>query len=285
MTTVENYVKDNVKQQLLRVISQRSYQIAAFSAALVLTSGAGLLVAQTGETPTPARSTAAGVESNSDAPGRASRSHPARPSAPIAAPSPTLTETHAATKAPSTRSAPPKAPSAPPKAPATKLLDVDYQAQINFYYCGPAATRIALTARGVRYSQDAVAVRLNTTVNGTDSAQDTTRVLNALTTGHVYRTRWIQGGSATPGQITRLQADVVKSISGGYALVANIAGSAVDTAGGWHSFPGGHYVAVTGYRNSGRMVQIADPADPGNATYWMSTADLANWMATRGYSA
>jgi hypothetical protein len=33
-------------------------------------------------------------------------------------------------------------------------------------------------------------------------------------------------------------------------------------------------------------MKIADPADPqGDGTYWVTTANLADWMATRGYSA
>jgi hypothetical protein len=34
------------------------------------------------------------------------------------------------------------------------------------------------------------------------------------------------------------------------------------------------------------MVKIADPADPqGDGSYWVSTTTMANWIATRGYSA
>ena len=40
---------------------------------------------------------------------------------------------------------------------AERILGIDYQAQPNFYYCGPAATRIALSAQGKALSQDEVA--------------------------------------------------------------------------------------------------------------------------------
>ncbi|MGW0433462.1 C39 family peptidase, partial [Micromonospora sp. NPDC003197] len=30
---------------------------------------------------------------------------------------------------------------------------------------------------------------------------------------------------------------------------------------------------------------IADSANPNTATYWMDTDNLADWIATRGYSA
>lgn len=82
-------------------------------------------------------------------------------------------------------------------APTAKELSVDYQAQPNFFYCGPAATRIALTASGHAPSQDELAARLRTTVNGTDSAEDTTRVLNSLGGSDFYRTRSIPEETAT----------------------------------------------------------------------------------------
>jgi hypothetical protein len=31
-------------------------------------------------------------------------------------------------------------------------------------------------------------------------------------------------------------------------------------------------------------VKIADSADPNQASYWISTDALADWIATRGYS-
>ena len=68
------------------------------------------------------------------------------------------------------------------------------------------------------------------------------------------------------------------------AVVTNIAGSIVDTDGVRHSYPGGHYVAVVGYRDGGAQVKIADPAKPDNAMYWVDVDQVADWVATRGYS-
>ena len=166
-----------------------------------------------------------------------------------------------------------------------KELRYQYKAQENYYYCGPAAARIAASANGHTPSQDDMARKLGTTTGGTNSAEDTTRVLNATVKGDPYRTRMIPGGAATPAQMDRLQADVVAAITDGRGVVVNVAGSATDTDGGWHSFPGGHYVAVVGYQDEGRLVKIADSANPATASYWMSTIALANWAATRGYSA
>jgi hypothetical protein len=181
---------------------------------------------------------------------------------------------------------PPAPPQAPPPAPSSKVLDFTFQLQVNGYYCGPAATRIALTARGKTPSQDEVARSLGTTVYGTNSAEDTTRALNSMGDAPVYQTHTIPGGSATPAQMGQLQSDVVHAITNGYVVVANIVGNGLDLDGGWHGYGGGHYVTVVGYRDDGRTVKVADPANTnGDGTYWMTTINFANWMAHRGYSA
>ncbi|MBV1855563.1 C39 family peptidase [Catellatospora tritici] len=165
-------------------------------------------------------------------------------------------------------------------------LGYEFQWQQNGYYCGPAATRIALTARGYYYTQDYIASQLGTTTNGTNSAADTTRVLNSLGGTGFYETKWIPGNSATQAEINRLQWDVVYDIDRNYPLVVNVVGSAMDTDGDWHTYSGGHYLAVTGYSNDGWTVKIADSADAnGYGWYWMSTDRLAHWIALRGYSA
>ncbi len=145
--------------------------------------------------------------------------------------------------------------------------------------------RNALSAAGVARSQDALASQLGTTFAGTNSAEDTTRVLNAVVKGDPYETTMIRGGAASPAQMDQLQADVVTAVSDGRGVVVNVAGTVTDTDGRWHSFPGGHYIAVVGYKDSGRLVKIADSADASYPSYWLSTIDLANWAATRGYSA
>jgi hypothetical protein len=174
---------------------------------------------------------------------------------------------------------------AAPAAPAEKVLDHTFQLQPNFYYCGPAATRIALSVKGRLLSQDEIARKLGTDTGGTDSAHDITRALNDVLGSKVYQTREIPAYPATPAQMDQLQADAVRSISSGRALVTNIAGYATDQAGGYHDYGGGHYVSVVGYKDQGRSVKVADPANPnGDGTYWMSTISMANWIAARGYS-
>jgi hypothetical protein len=171
-------------------------------------------------------------------------------------------------------------------APPSAQISYSFQWQETGYYCGPAATRIALTGRGYYYSQSYIAGQLGTTVNGTNSAYDTTRVLNSLGETGFYETKMIPGQWATDAEIARLKWDVLYDIPRGYPLVANVVGTAVDTDGDAHSYGGGHYLAVVAYRDNGNTVKIADSADAnGYGWYWMSTTRLAHWIAMRGYSA
>ena len=166
---------------------------------------------------------------------------------------------------------------------AVKELDVQYKAQENYYYCGPASTRIALSAQDKTPSQDEVARHLGTTENGTNSAEDTTRVLEDLT-GEDYETTTIPDQAAAERHHDELQSDITETINDERAVVINIAGTVVDTDGVRHSYPGGHYVAVVGYRDGGEPVKIADPAKPDRGTYWVDVEQVAEWIATRGYS-
>ncbi len=168
--------------------------------------------------------------------------------------------------------------------PRDKAINVDYQPQTTFYYCGPAATQIAASAQGHNLSQDELAGKLGTTVNGTNSAADTTRVLNNVTGTNAYHTTSIPG-TPRQAQVDQVQADVMRSLNDGRAVVANIAGATTDVTGATHDFPGGHYLTVVGYHDNGGTVQISDPADVNGASnYWISTSNLAHWMATHGYS-
>jgi hypothetical protein len=165
-----------------------------------------------------------------------------------------------------------------------RQLKVDYEAQPNFYYCGPAAARNALSVQGKNIDVDAMAKIMGTTENGTNSINDITPVLNKETGKNVYRSVEIKDSKADDKQTDKMRADIVRTVDDGRALVANIAGTATDTNGGTHSFEGGHYIAVTGYHDGGNTVTIADSANPATASYDMSVDNLADWIATRGYS-
>jgi hypothetical protein len=285
-----------MKRQLRRLTTQRPYQVVVGSAAvLVLTTGAAALAAGVADAPTDQpRSTAVVAEPAPRLDDVASRAQ-ARVAVPVpASPSVTPTTSPSASPTPSPRATRAKArPTADPdlarrvvapKPPSSKLLRYDYQAQTTYYYCGPAAVRNALSAAGIERGQDDLAAQLGTTEMGTNSAEDTTRVLNAVVKGDPYRTRMF-AGTPSDAQVERLRADVVETVAAKRAVVANVAGDVTDLDGGWHSFPGGHYVAVVGYRDNGRTVRIADSADPSLPAYWVGVTTLANWIATRGYSA
>lgn len=254
------------------VTTHRTYRIAAASAIFLTVATSGALV-KSSDAPrvAPSEIPAAAQAMTVD---QAPKPEPAKPTPPAASkPAPP--------KAKPSNPAPARKPAPPPKA---KTLDYTYQGQPNSYWCAPAATRIALSARRLLPTQDALAAQLNTTVYGTDSAEDTTRVLNNLTKTNFYRTREIPGAVATPAEMDRLQADAVRAISNGYAIVANVVGAATLADGRWLDWPGGHYVAVVGYEDEGRILKVADPANPSVSSYSIGTIEMANWMAQRGYS-
>ncbi|MFI7157385.1 C39 family peptidase [Micromonospora chalcea] len=164
-------------------------------------------------------------------------------------------------------------------------LDVRYEAQPNFYFCGPAAARNALSVQGKNIDVHAMAREMGTTEAGTNSINDITPVLNKETGKDVYKSTEIPMDKARDrDKVDKLRADVVKTVDDGRAVVANIAGTATDTDGNAHSFEGGHYISVVGYRDGGKVVTIADSANPNQASYRMDVDELARWIASRGYS-
>lgn len=262
----------------------RVLPIAAAAAVLAVTVAVGVAVHASAPTPAADTQSLTSADPSRSGVAQAARDRQRTQAAPDAAVTPSKTRAGAAPSAAPSKPAPPAATT--PAAPAAKELAYRFAWQENFYFCGPAATRIALTAREMYPSQSEVAQSLRTTVNGTDSADDTTRSLNAYTKTSFYKSHYITGQSATQAEIDQMQADVVNAITNGYAVVANIAGSTVDDKGGSHSYPGGHYLTVVGYSNGGTTVKIADPADAlGVGYYTLTTAKLAHWVALRGYSA
>ncbi|MFD6649978.1 C39 family peptidase [Micromonospora chalcea] len=164
-------------------------------------------------------------------------------------------------------------------------LDVRYEAQPNFYFCGPAAARNALSVQGKNIDVHAMAKEMGTTEAGTNSINDITPILNKETGKDVYKSTEIPVDKARDrDKVDKLRADVVKTVDDGRAVVANIAGTATDTDGNTHSFEGGHYISVVGYRDGGKVVTIADSANPTQASYRMDVDELARWIASRGYS-
>ncbi|MEU7957486.1 MULTISPECIES: C39 family peptidase [Micromonospora] len=178
----------------------------------------------------------------------------------------------------------PAAVQADRKPAGERELKVDYEAQPNFYYCGPAAARNALSVQGKNIDVDTMAKHMRTTEDGTDSINDITPVLNRETGRDAYHSTEIRSSKADDKQTDTLRADIVRAIDDGRAVVANIAGTTTDTDGNAHSFEGGHYISVTGYHDDGRTVTIADSANPDTASYRITVDNLGDWIASRGYA-
>ena len=264
-------MKTNVRRWLPAVVQNRTNSALLGMAALALIGAAVAAPAATA-----GRTSTISAEAAADNIAAATGQKPASPDAQTAA----ADQAAAAAKA-----AADKETAILAAAPVAANLQTDVQLQPNYFYCGPAATRIALTAHGVAPTQDQVAQALGTTTSGTNSAFDITRVLNQALGAGRYQTTEIAGQRATPQQMDKLQRDIVLAINQGDPVVANIAGTMQDTAGEVHSYEGGHYLTVIGYADQGRTAVIGDPADAvGSPVYQLSTIDLANWIASRGYS-
>lgn len=151
-----------------------------------------------------------------------------------------------------------------------------FQVQQTGYYCGPAAVKVALSCRGIHIAQGALASALGTTTAGTDSSVDVVRVMNA-NVGPLYGMR----GAAVSLAPSTLAVELRRSIDAGYAVVANVVGTIHTQDGYAYPYPGGHYVALTGYDGPDDSVLVSDVAV---REYWASTADVARWIVGRGYS-
>jgi hypothetical protein len=187
----------------------------------------------------------------------------------------------------STASAAQSTTAVPPAPPANPEGSVGYafELQPTYYYCGPAATRVALSAHGKVFTEDQLAGMLGTTTSGTPSAFDITRVLNEQLGQNSYRTVELSQRRVSDNQIAQLKSDIVTTISQGDTLVANVIGDGTDVTGHQRSYANGHYLNVVGYSGSGDVAQIADSADANAPQYQISVDGLAHWIGSRGYSA
>ncbi|MGH3379132.1 MAG: C39 family peptidase [Actinoallomurus sp.] len=169
---------------------------------------------------------------------------------------------------------------------SVNTLAIDYQVQVTGYWCGPAATRIALSARISPPSQADLAAQLGTTTNGTDYIGQVTGVLNSdLGTGW-YETKNMPNDPPTQAQRDLLWNDVVLDINNNYPIVANIVAPPSNHPPGYPNETIYHYFTVIGYDDANRTVLIADPASfSGNQIYWLSFDQLATLIPPKGYAA
>ncbi len=170
-------------------------------------------------------------------------------------------------------------------AQAWKVLDVDYQIQSTGYWCGPAATRIALSARVAPPSQGTLASELGTTTNGTDWIGLITGVLNRRLEAQRYRTTEMPNDPPTPSQRDQLWSDIVLSIDNNYPVVTNIVAPPTNHPPGYPNTTIYHYFTVIGYNPLTSQVYIADPANFGGyQQYWLSFDQLATLIPPKGYA-
>ncbi|MEV0088127.1 C39 family peptidase [Saccharopolyspora sp. NPDC050642] len=177
------------------------------------------------------------------------------------------------------------APAVIVRANGEHVLDVDYQVQETGYWCGPAATRIALSARGIYRSQADLAAELGTHTGGTDWIGQVTRVLSGY--AGWYETKEMPNDPPTQAQKDLLWNDIVVDIDNGYPIVANIVAPPGNQPPGYPSDQTiYHYFTVIGYNDVDRTVLIADPASfSGNQIYWLTFDQLSTLIPPKGYSA
>jgi hypothetical protein len=167
-----------------------------------------------------------------------------------------------------------------------RVLKVQYEVQQTGYWCGPAATRIALSTKVNPPSQGALANELGTTVNGTDYIGQVTSVLNAHLGGGAYATRSLPSDPPTPEQKSQFWRDIVADIDNNAPIVANIVAPPGNHPPGYPNETIYHYLTIIGYNPDTREVFIADPASfRGNQLYWLSFDQLATLVPPKGYAA
>lgn len=164
-----------------------------------------------------------------------------------------------------------------------RTLNFTHRYQETGYWCGPAATQMVLSARGVSQSQSTLAAQLGTTTNGTDWIGQVTNVLRNYVGW--YETKEMPNDPPTQAQRDLLWHDITFNVDRGYGLVANIVAPASNHPPGYPNYTIWHYFAVMGYNPDDQSVFIGDSAGFGPATYWLSFNQLATLIPPKGYSA
>jgi hypothetical protein len=144
---------------------------------------------------------------------------------------------------------------------------------------------VALSAQGVYFEKESELYGpLETDEDGTDSIGGQVKpVLNRLLNTTFYEDKRISW-TPTGDEINLLKGDIKTDIDQNRLIVANVREGATDVDGDYHYY-GGHYIAIVGYDQGGALAHVYDSADVnGVHNYWMSTDNLAGWMAGKGYA-
>ena len=197
----------------------------------------------------------------------------------------TLGLTGAAAGAPATNSTAASPAAASSIQGVEKVLPFQHQWQETGYWCGPAATRAAMSARTDNLpSQGDLAAQLGTHTGGTDHISQVSSVLRA-NVGAPYDFREMPNDPPTQGQRDQLWNDIITDIDGGFALVANIVAPPGNQPPGYPSDQTVyHYVAIVGYDTNYNTVLIADSAQFSQGVYWLDFGQLASLIPPKGYA-
>ncbi|MFC4852424.1 C39 family peptidase [Actinophytocola glycyrrhizae] len=180
---------------------------------------------------------------------------------------------------------PPVPASAPSAQGVEKILPFQHQWQQTGYWCGPAATRVAISARTSNPpSQAALAAQLGTHTGGTDHISQVSSVLRA-NLGVPYEYREMPNDPPTQWQRDQLWRDIIADIDAGFAVVANIVAPPGNQPPGYPSNQTVyHYIAVVGYDTNYNTVLIADSAQFSLGVYWLNFSQLATLIPPKGYA-
>ncbi|UPK74064.1 C39 family peptidase [Nocardioidaceae bacterium SCSIO 66511] len=169
-------------------------------------------------------------------------------------------------------------------AAAWHVIPFEHQWQETGYWCGPAATRVALTAVGQYPSQADLAGELPTDEGGTDHISQVTNVLNNHGAGN-YVTTEMPNDPPTAEQEQKLWDDIVRTVDQDRAVVANIVAPAGNHPPGYPNETIYHYVSIVGYNPDTSQVYVADSAQFSQGTYWLDFHQMATLIPPKGYSA
>ena len=177
---------------------------------------------------------------------------------------------------------------APRASAAQTVLPTTYQQQPNFFYCGPTAVAIALSAKVQPPSLDTLAAELATTDNGTNFGA-VSPVLTARLPGATYRDQLMEGTSASQADADLLWERATTNVDDGFATVCNwwvVAGEYPNWGGNIGDIF--HFVTIYGYDAANRTLRIADPAGSTLSAslpshHWLSVEQVATYCAGRGY--
>lgn len=171
-----------------------------------------------------------------------------------------------------------------------KELPTVWQQQIEFYFCGPTAAAIAISAKGEAPSQQDLAAQLGTAPDTGTNFGAMAPVLTDHLPGATYREHNMIGqDTANDADADLLWERATKNVDGGFATVCNW----VVVPGDYPNWGGNqstiyHFTTIDGYDPDARTLRISDPAGATLSPdlphqYWLPVKQVAIYCAGRGY--